>query len=230
MTDAIALREPATDLSPLSPWSAMDDEQRGLLKQACSGANLSDAQFALLVEVARRSGLDPFRRHIYGLVLGGKFTIIAGVDGFLAVARRNGLAGIDAPVFEYLDEQKRIPTSCTITVYRNGPAGRESYTAKRFMRECMRNTPIWKERPHDMLAKCTKVMAIRDGFTESLGSVYERDELPSSTETRHQSRLVGPAPKDIRELLAKPEEQAEAVDAEWHPTDPDRDPTDSEAP
>lgn len=200
----------------LEPWREMPADRKSLLKQVCSGANLTDDQFALLVEVARRTDLDPFRRQIYGLLLGGKFTIVTGIDGFRATGRRHGLAGIDEPQFDYLDPERRIPSSCRVTVYRWGPNGeRESYTARRFMRECMRNTPIWKERPHDMLGKCTEAMAHRMAFGESLSGLYERAEIEGDD---GRSRPTIRRATTVQEMLAP---APDMIDIEHDPRDKD---------
>lgn len=228
MTEAIAIPE----VAELVPWSKMDDERRALLKQVCAGASLNDGQFALLCEVALRAGLDPFRKQIYGLVLGGKFTVFTGIDGFRAVARRNGMAGIDAPVFEYIDEQKRIPTRCTITVYRWSRHGqREQYQATGTYREYVRNSPIWKEKPHLMLAKCVEALVLRMAFTETLGGVYEEAEFDAGPTTRGRARQADRGPVDVRELLEEPAETTQEFEGEpedeqrLHYSDPDYDPT-----
>jgi hypothetical protein len=224
MTEAIAIPD---NPSALVPWSQMDDERRSLLRQVCSGANLNDQQFQLLCEVGIRTGLDPFRKQIYGLVLGGKFTVFAGIDGFRAVARRNGLAGIDAPKFSWQDEKKTIPYACEVTVYRWGPNGqRESYTARGLLREYMGNTPIWKQRPCLMLAKCVEALAHRMAFTETMAQVYERDEFPSSDPTLNaRIRQTERAPVSVASFLDTTATEAPALEA-----DPDHDPTDRDAP
>lgn len=225
MSEAIAVPE-TVELSPsLTSWQAMTSERRLMLKQIC-GADLNDAQFALLCEVGVRTGLDPFQKQIYGLILGGKFTIITGIGGFRAVARRNGLAGIDAPKFSWANEKKTIPYACEVTVYRWAPNGqRESYTARALYSEFARNTPIWKQMPCNQLAKCTEALAHRMGFTESLGDVYERAEIEGKPATRAEQVR----PSSAKELLApEPEpEQDDAIDVDGYE---DEDPTAKDAP
>ena len=218
MTTAIAIPEAA----PLTLFSAMEPARRELLRTVAGG--LSDAKLELLCEIGIRAGLDPFRKQIYGLDLGGKFTIFYGIDGHFAVARRNGLAGMDEPVYEYIDPEKRIPSKCSITVYRNGPGGREAYTASCFMREYIRNSPVWKEKPHTMLAKCTRALVLRIAFTESLGCVYDRAEF--GDDTGGKARQTSRAPQTLAEIMA-----ADDVEhlGELEPGD-DRDPTDAGAP
>lgn len=230
MTTAIAI--PEADPSkpePLVAYSRMSDERRVLLRHLCgtgaSGTNgaLSDAEMSMLVEVGLRSGLDPFQKQIYGIVLGGKFTILTGIGGFRAVARRNGLAGLDAPKFAWADEKKTVPHACEITAYRWGPPAvdgtrqKESYTARCLFNEFCGTTPIWRQKPSHMLAKCTEACVLRMAFTETLGGLYIREEFPEAT---GRVTRVMPDARDPRALLAP------TFDAEVEPEDP----TDKDAP
>ena len=150
-------------------------EQMKLLREAAGGAALNDNQFKLLVDIARRTGLDITRKQIYGVAYGGKMTVIVGIDGLRAIARRNGLAGISDATFTYAadDKDQRWPLTATVTVKRAGPAGIEEYTSTARWKEfaAYRNGQPdgqWKQRPHVMLAKCSEAQALRKGFAESL--------------------------------------------------------------
>jgi phage recombination protein Bet len=210
----------------------MDDDRRSLLRSMCNSKNfaLSDSQFSLLCEIGIRTGLDPFRRQLYGIEIDGRFQIVTGIDGFRAVARRNRMAGIDAPRFEYLDPQKRIPSACEVTVYRWSPHGeKESYTACGLFREYARYNKsgdlqkMWQEKSHLMLAKCVEALAMRMAFQESLGGVYERSEFGEADAVVRQSSR---APQTLADIMA-----ADDVEhlGELEPGD-DRDPTDAGAP
>lgn len=239
MTNVIAIRSEDVGSRTLVPYHEMTDEQRALLKQACSAATLDDAQFALIVEVARRSGLDPFRRHLYGLFFKGKFTIITGIDGFRAVARRCGLAGIDDAVHTY-DEKNReaqaFPKTSTITVYRWSPHGeKEAYTAtarwaeyRRFSNEYRDKSgqivpaqlmSNWRSMPHIMLDKCAEALALRKAFTESLGGIYERAEF-GEADGDAVARTTS-APRKLADLIQGPPKAtrpagAEPIDVDYH--------------
>jgi phage recombination protein Bet len=69
-------------------------EQLSLVKRTVA-ADCTNDEFSLFVEVCRRVGLDPFRRHIYAVVYSKdkpdkrRMSIITGIDGFRAVAARN---------------------------------------------------------------------------------------------------------------------------------------------
>jgi phage recombination protein Bet len=66
------------------------------LIQRTVAADCEPTEFNLFMEVARRVGLDPFRRQIYAVVYNKdkpkkrRMSIITGIDGFRAVAARGG--------------------------------------------------------------------------------------------------------------------------------------------
>lgn len=70
------------------------DAQLALIRRTVA-ADCNSDEFDLFIEVARRVGLDPFRRQVYAIVHNKKddekrkLTIITGIDGFRAVAARN---------------------------------------------------------------------------------------------------------------------------------------------
>ena len=136
---------------------------------------------------------------------------------------------------EWLDEQKRIPSACTVTVYKWGPGGqRAPYTAKCYFREFVRLTwdketqqrrpnKMWQTMPHNQIAKCAEAAALRKAFPDDLGQVYEPVEFPEADDGR--SRPTVRRATTVQEMLAPPVEVHET-----EIVDPDRDPRDSEAP
>lgn len=220
MGSEIAVRDESVMLPAYRDMSA---EQRSLLKEVCSSAQLNDNQFALLIEVARRAGLDPFRRHLYGLFFEGKFTLVTGIDGFRAVARRNGLAGMDDVVYTWNEEKDpdhTFPVTATITVYRYGPRGeREPYTATARWREYVRffnnkktgkreMQSNWRDKPCIMLGKVAEALALRKAFTESLGGVYERAEFGAHDHERERMSSLSNDPVPLEHIIdttAQPE-------------------------
>lgn len=175
-------------------------EQMRMLREAAGGASLSDRQFALLLEIARRTGLDILRKQIYGVVYKGRMSIIVGIDGLRAIARRNGLAGISDATFAYheKDKDQRWPLAATITVKRAGPAGLEEYTSTARWHEFAsvkidndgKKHPDgqWGIRPHVMLAKCAEAAALRKGFAESLSGLYADTEMAREQAPRVQQQ------------------------------------------
>lgn len=197
------------------PWSQMTDEQKALIKQVCAGTQLNDMEFALLVEASIRSGLDVLRKQVYGLKFGGKMTVMTGIDGFRAVARRNGLAGVDDAIHTYheRDPEQHRPLTSTVTVYRYGPNGqKEAYTATARFREYAqldrdgKPTGNWKTKPHIMLDKCAEALAHRKAFTESLGGIYEPAEFSNHDPNARPAGSNEPVPVEhIIDVSAQPE-------------------------
>lgn len=100
-------------------------------------ADCNQDEFDLFIEVARRVGLDPFRRQIYAVVHNKKdddkrkLTIITGIDGFRAVAARNRDYRPDdeEPQIVY-DEAEKDPATnplgivkATVKAYKLAPDG-----------------------------------------------------------------------------------------------------------
>jgi phage recombination protein Bet len=172
-------------------------DDRAILK-ATLCRDLTDAEFDLFLAVARRFDLDPFRRQICAVKRRSKngpdtMVIQTQIDGYRAIARRNGLAGKDKPVFEY-DEHRDL-ISATVTVYRWADAPnvghKEAYTAIAYWDEYVQLVPQWENgkivgrHPSDawgrmgrtMLSKCAEALALRTGFSESLSGIYVEEEL-----------------------------------------------------
>lgn len=81
-------------VEPLRPRD-LAPAQLALIRRTVA-ADCNEDEFDLYIEVAKRVGLDPFRRQIYAVVYNKdkpnkrKMSIITGIDGFRAVAARCG--------------------------------------------------------------------------------------------------------------------------------------------
>lgn len=98
-----------TQVVPIRPQSLeYTGKQLDLIRRTVA-ADCNPTEFDLYLEVARRVGLDPFRKQIYAVVYSKdkpekrKMSIITGIDGLRAVAARNRDYRPDdaAPTFEY---------------------------------------------------------------------------------------------------------------------------------
>ncbi len=107
---------PMQTAQPIRPRD-FSPSQLALIKRTVASDCNTD-EFDLFVEVAKRIGLDPFRRQIYAVVYNKdkadkrKMSIITGIDGFRAVAARCGDYRPDdqEPQFE-IDEQRKGPSN-----------------------------------------------------------------------------------------------------------------------
>ncbi len=86
-----------TTMRPAQPVRPRDYQpaQLDLIKRTVA-ADCNNDEFSLFIEVCKRVGLDPFRKQIYAIVYSKdnaekrRMSIITGIDGFRAVAARNG--------------------------------------------------------------------------------------------------------------------------------------------
>ena len=123
----------------LQPQRSLRDytgSQLGLIKRTVA-ADCNDLEFDLYKEVARRVGLDPFRKQIYAVVYSKKdaakrkMAIITGIDGFRAVAARNRDYRPDdqEPVIVYDEAAKDLETNplgivkAVVRAYKLSPSG-----------------------------------------------------------------------------------------------------------
>lgn len=191
-----------------------DGPQLNLIRRTVA-ADCTPDEFDLFVEVARNTGLDPFRRQIYAVVYNKnakdqskrKMSIITGIDGFRAVAARNGNYRPDEDEYHItVDESLKHPDTnplgiekCTVKVWKMGP-DREWYpiTGTAYWHEFAPLKQEWawdsktnKKRPTDkwelsgqwpkmpklMIAKCAEAQALRRGWPEDLSGIYAPEEM-----------------------------------------------------
>lgn len=109
---------PMQAVTPLRPRD-YSPEQMALIRRTVAADTTPD-EFNMFIEIAKRAGLDPFRRQLYCVVYNKddpkkrKVTFITGIDGFRAVAARNRDYRPDdaEPVFE-IDEARKSPSNPT---------------------------------------------------------------------------------------------------------------------
>lgn len=126
MNNVVALQTP----SPLRPRD-YDPAQLGLIRRTVAADTTPD-EFNMFIEIAKRAGLDPFRRQLYCVVYNKdddkkrKVSFITGIDGFRAVAARNGDYRPDDAEPEFtIDEARKNPSN---------PAGLVKAVVKAFKR------------------------------------------------------------------------------------------------
>lgn len=168
-----------------------NDEQLALIRSAICKDELDDEEFALFIETARRKGLDPIQKQVHAIKRWNKnlnkhvMTVQTGIDGYRLIARRDGLAGIDDPVFAESTTNATNPSKATVTVYRWGPTGehKEAYTASAYWKEYYPGDGpsgyFWRKMPHGQLAKVAEALALRKGFQE-LSGLYITEEMQQS--------------------------------------------------
>jgi phage recombination protein Bet len=135
---------------------------------------LTDPEFMLFAEMCRATGLNPATKEIWAIKAGGRLQLMTGINGFLKIA--NSHPAYDGMEVDYEWDEKGL-VAATVKVYRKDR--RFPSVATAYMSEYAKPTPIWKQMPSVMLAKCAKSLAIREAFINELGGLYTQEEMPS---------------------------------------------------
>lgn len=174
------------------------DKVELIKRTICKGA--TDDELTMFLQVAKRTGLDPFARQIYavqrydGKAQRNTMSIQVSIDGFRLVAQRsNEYEGQTAPqwcgedgVWKDLWTLPTPPYASRVGVWRSkfrepcwGVAKWESYKQE-FGAE-KKLSPMWKKMPEVMLAKCAESLALRKAFPQELSGLYTAEEMAQAT-------------------------------------------------
>jgi phage recombination protein Bet len=181
------------------------DRQLDLIRRTVA-SDCDQDEVRLFVEVAKSSRLNPFRRQIYALVFNKdkpdrrRLAVFAGIDGLRATAARNGtylgMRDICDTTFSEEAVDKHINPKGLVqsvaTVWKAGPHGDfpvvgvarwEEFVPKAYNRQQDQwfiTKPNWKSMSQLMLEKCAEAQALRRGWPEEVGGIYEPAELDRS--------------------------------------------------
>jgi phage recombination protein Bet len=182
----VAVTSAPTELS-------LNDDQLDLIKRTVlrpSKREATDDELALLAHQARRTGLDPLARQIYGIYrydnrAGGEvMTIQTSIDGFRLTAQRSGRYLGQTPAYwcgpdlkwHEVWNQKGNPVAAKVGVYVKG-APEPTWAVAKFSGYADERSYIWKSMPDVMLAKCAEALALRKAFPAELSGLYTSDEM-----------------------------------------------------
>jgi phage recombination protein Bet len=178
------MSKPAATVAQSSDLVSYSDAQVALIKRTLTDPRnpLTDDEFALFIEVAKRTGLDPFRRQIYAVKRGDKMNIQTGIDGFRVLAQRSGqYEGQIGPYWcgpdgEWRDVwlDPKPPAAAKVGLLRRG--FREPvWGVARFSSYAQQN--LWQKMPDVMIAKVAEALGIRKAFPEDVSGLYTDDEM-----------------------------------------------------
>lgn len=136
---------------------------------------LTEPEFLLFAEMCRATGLNPATKEIWAIKAGGRLQLMTGINGFLRIA--NSHPQFDGMEVSFEWDGKQL-VSCTVKVHRKDRKFPSVATA--YWSEYSKPSPVWKQMPSVMLAKCAKSLAIREAFIQELGGLYTAEEMPSS--------------------------------------------------
>lgn len=176
------------------------------------------AILSVFAMTCQQHGLSPFKKEIYLVNYGGKYSTIVGIDGLRAKADRTGqLAGKDDAKFDLmpdgsyqtaaqLKQAGKKPTSCTVTVYRAISGMRCPFTKTVLFAEyCPANaTQKWGTMPFNMIEKCAEAAALRMGFaSETAGLLIDEESAAIQDITIQAAERSPEVSIDIEELKEK---------------------------
>jgi phage recombination protein Bet len=194
--------ETALAVIPQAQLPTFGREQLDLIKRTVANGT-SDDEFALFIEVCKRTGLDPFSHQIYAIMRNTKvgsqwvkrMTIQTGIDGYRALAARTGLlAGIDDAIYDTEDGEH--PRWARVTIYRWSQGQRCAFTATARWAEYAQYTTKdglrvvtgkWGDMPWLMLGKCAEALALRKAFPVEISGVYTAEEMMQADSTSVES-------------------------------------------
>jgi phage recombination protein Bet len=200
-------------------------EQRQMIRDTfANGA--TDAEFAVLMEIARTRRLNPLLRQIHFVSRWDSekrrnvWAPQVSIDGLRAIAGRTGLyAGQDEA--EFVEGPDGTLKLCKVRVYRQdwqrpvvGVAYWDEYvqTFRDKQTGVTRPSPMWARMPHVMLAKVAEAVALRRAFPEDMAGLYSTDEMAQAQGDEVSER----APRKLPAPPPDPEANAEraAIQAE----------------
>lgn len=171
---------------------------------------LNDEQFRLYVLMCNRLALDPGRKHIYGIIRGGKLSIEVAIDGFRYIADRTDRysPGNEDPIYD--KNGKLIGAKVWVKkLVKNYMS--EFYCIAFFDEYKPKNNDfMWIEKPFAMIAKCAEARALRKAFPNEFCGIYCREEMQyaDSKENEEEEIIVIPSTisnaqmQEIKELVS----------------------------
>lgn len=146
--------------------SGSEQELIATLKATAFKGNVSDAQMAALMLVARQYGLNPFTKEIYAFPDRNNGIVpVVGVDGWSRIINSD-------PQFDGMDFEQD-EESCTCVIYRKDRSRPIKVTE--WMSECKREgVGPWKTHPRRMLRHKAMIQCARLAF--GFVGIYDQDE------------------------------------------------------
>lgn len=182
-----------------------------------------DADLAVFLHFAQRTGLDPFARQLYMIARWdsqarrNKYTIQAAIDGLRIVAERHGQYGGQVGpqwcgpdgVWSDVWLKKGPPVAARVGVIRKDWS-QVMYATAHFGEYSVTKsggalTSMWQGKGALMIAKCAEALALRKAFPQDLAGVYTEEEMAQADAVQAEAERQS-APEPPRR------EQPEAID------------------
>lgn len=163
--------------------------------KATVAKDATPAEFAMFVEFAKSTGLNPYKKELWFIKDGqGRVQMMTGINGFFAIANSH-------PQFDGLECDVELdkgghPVKATAKAYRKDR--RIPSVGIAIMAESKRSSPVWQQQPSVMLSKVAKARALREAFPQELNGLYTDDEYTPEKVTPVAQIVIAPK-KDEKE-------------------------------
>ncbi len=182
------------------------------------------SQVQLFAKVCTERQLSPFSKQIYiigrNTKNGTMYTHQTSIDGYRAIAERTGVyGGSDDYLYdggkklqEMLNDNKKQPTTATVTVYKVVQGIRCAFSATASWSEYFNSyNPIWNKMPFNQLGKCAESAALRKAFPGSLGGIHTSEEPMHDEVVEAEEVKAKEEPAKKKEPVKKKPEVEEAT-------------------
>jgi hypothetical protein len=180
----------------------------------------TNEELLTLVAVSQKYNLDPLTRQIFGFPSRGGIVPVVSVDGWLHIL--NSHPQFDGLEFEYQDDEKGDPITCTAIVYRKDRS--KPIRVTEYFSECVRPTEPWKMK-HRMLRHkaCKEVARVAFGVS-GITDVDEAQDMARNSAEKvtivskplFKKALPAPSPVEDEPLPEMREDAMMAQDIEWN--------------
>ncbi len=204
----------------------LSSEQLELIKRTVlkpKNREASDDELALFAHQARKTGLDPLAKQIYGIFRWDSrserevMTIQTSIDGFRLTAQRSGRYLGQTPVY-WADQDLNWyevwlkdgpPAAAKVGVYIAG-APEPTWAVAKYSSYVDGRSPMWRSMPDVMIGKCAEALALRKAFPAELSGIYTAEEMAQADREPVETQAAEPPSPEPDEVQA----EAEVVEAE----------------
>lgn len=167
---------------------------------------------AAFIAACARTGLDPTAKQIYAAQMGGKWTVLVGIDGMRVVAQRTGQYDGQDPI-EWLAEEDgqwttvppKSPFAARVRIYRKGVGRPLEQTVT--LAEFGGRGGNWDKRPSHMLGIRAESHGFRRAFPMELSGLYTPEDFESDAVDTSDAPWDEPS-EDWEKLIAEARDSA----------------------